>query len=102
MTASPTTTMSTFNRWLIVLLLMGFAAIGHFNRVGISVAGTEVFIGMKGDKTESAAATATKTPAFAQFLARDAMLTNEFDGDFDFQFRPDSIGCHGSHAKPLC
>lgn len=30
--------------WGIVLLLMGFAALGHFNRVGISVAGGEVFI----------------------------------------------------------
>jgi MFS transporter, ACS family, D-galactonate transporter len=28
----------------IVLLLMGFAALGHLNRVGISVAGSEVFI----------------------------------------------------------
>ncbi|MBI3862406.1 MAG: MFS transporter [Planctomycetia bacterium] len=31
-------------RWLIVLLLMGFAFQGHFNRVGISVAGDEKFI----------------------------------------------------------
>ena len=30
--------------WRIVLLLMGYAAIGHFNRVGISVAGDELFI----------------------------------------------------------
>jgi MFS family permease len=29
---------------LIILLLMGYAGIGHFNRVGISVAGDEVFI----------------------------------------------------------
>ena len=32
------------NRWRIIVLLMGFAAIGHFNRVGISVAGDEMFI----------------------------------------------------------
>jgi len=31
-------------RWRIVALLMAFAAFGHFNRVGISVAGSEVFI----------------------------------------------------------
>lgn len=32
------------DRWMIVILVMGFAALGHFNRVGISVAGDEVFI----------------------------------------------------------
>jgi MFS family permease len=32
------------SRWLIVLLLMGYAALAHYNRVGISVAGSEVFI----------------------------------------------------------
>lgn len=32
------------NRWRIIVLLMGYAAIGHFNRVGISVAGDEMFI----------------------------------------------------------
>lgn len=32
------------NRWHIILLLMGYAALGHFNRVGISVAGDEMFI----------------------------------------------------------
>ena len=32
------------NRWRIIALLMGYAAIGHFNRVGISVVGDEVFI----------------------------------------------------------
>ncbi|MEI8020364.1 MAG: MFS transporter [Schlesneria sp.] len=31
-------------RWRVVALLMAFAALGHFNRVGISVAGSEVFI----------------------------------------------------------
>jgi len=31
-------------RWQIVVMLMGFAALGHFNRVGISVVGSEVFI----------------------------------------------------------
>jgi MFS family permease len=34
----------TGHRWRIIALLMGYAAIGHFNRVGISVAGDEVFI----------------------------------------------------------
>ena len=32
-------------RWLIVLLLMGFTFLAHFNRVSISVAGTAHFIG---------------------------------------------------------
>ncbi len=32
------------NRWRVVALLMGYAALGHFNRVGISVAGDEMFI----------------------------------------------------------
>ena len=32
------------DRWTIVVLVMGFAALGHFNRVGITVAGDEVFI----------------------------------------------------------
>ncbi|MDB5384839.1 MAG: transporter [Planctomycetaceae bacterium] len=36
--------LSALARWRIVLLLMGFAAIGHFNRVGIAVAGSEIFI----------------------------------------------------------
>ena len=31
-------------RWRIVLLLMGYAALGQFNRLAISVAGSEVFI----------------------------------------------------------
>ena len=34
----------TGNKWWIIVLLMGYAAIGHFNRVGISVAGDEMFI----------------------------------------------------------
>ena len=32
------------NRRCVIVLLMGFAAIGHFNRIGISVAGDEMFI----------------------------------------------------------
>lgn len=36
--------LSVGSRWLIVVLLMGYAALAHFNRVGISVAGSEVFI----------------------------------------------------------
>ncbi|HXD87465.1 MAG TPA: MFS transporter [Urbifossiella sp.] len=36
---------SPFARWRIVLLLAGMAFLAHFNRVSISVAGSEVFIG---------------------------------------------------------
>ncbi len=36
--------LSVVSRWLIVLLLMGFAGLAHYNRVGITVAGSEVFI----------------------------------------------------------
>jgi len=32
------------HRWEIITLLMGITALGHFNRVGISVAGGEIFI----------------------------------------------------------
>ena len=32
------------SRWRIILLLMGYAAVGQFNRYAISVAGAEVFI----------------------------------------------------------
>lgn len=39
--ASP---LSSLARWRIIALLMAFAAFGHFNRVSISVAGSEVFI----------------------------------------------------------
>jgi len=35
---------SVWSRWWIVLMLMGHAGLAHFNRVGISVAGSEVFI----------------------------------------------------------
>lgn len=35
---------SVWSRWFIVLMLMGYAGLAHFNRVGISVAGGEVFI----------------------------------------------------------
>ena len=40
--------MSSSARWRIVMLLVIFAAFGHFNRVGISVAGSEVFIAKMG------------------------------------------------------
>ncbi len=33
-----------FGNWRVIVLLMGYAALGHFNRVGISVAGDEMFI----------------------------------------------------------
>ena len=32
------------NRWQVVFLMMGYAALGHFNRIGITVAGDEIFI----------------------------------------------------------
>ncbi len=39
---------SSWSRWLIVLLLFTFAGLAHFNRIAISVAGAEVFIGADG------------------------------------------------------
>ncbi|MBI5757266.1 MAG: MFS transporter [Planctomycetales bacterium] len=39
-------------RWLIVLMLMGFTFLGHFNRVSISVAGSERLTGPEGMSTE--------------------------------------------------
>ena len=36
--------LSPLIRWRIVLMMMVFAGLGHLNRVGISVAGDEVFI----------------------------------------------------------
>src|SRR6476660_3711176 len=38
------TSLSALGRWWIVLMLMACAGLAHFNRVGISVAGSEVFI----------------------------------------------------------
>lgn len=43
-TVVASSSLSAFARWRIIAMLMGFAALGHFNRVGISVAGSEVFI----------------------------------------------------------
>lgn len=43
-TEPETDSYSTNTGWRIVVMLMVFAALGHFNRVGISVAGDEVFI----------------------------------------------------------
>lgn len=46
-------TLTSLIRWRIVTMLMVFAALGHFNRVGISVAGSEVFIPKLGiDETQ--------------------------------------------------
>jgi MFS family permease len=47
-TASHANSLSSFARWRIVLMLMGFAALGHFNRIAISVAGSEVFVPERG------------------------------------------------------
>ncbi len=44
----PSLNVPAIGRWQVVLLLMGFAALGHFNRVGISVLGSEVFIPILG------------------------------------------------------
>jgi ACS family D-galactonate transporter-like MFS transporter len=44
MTSSPESK-PTLVRWRIVLLLSGFVFLAHFNRISMSVAGTEVFIG---------------------------------------------------------
>lgn len=41
---SPRPTISVGKQCLIVLLLMGFTSLGHFNRNSISVVGTEIFI----------------------------------------------------------
>lgn len=35
---------SSFDRWRVVVLLMGYTALAHFNREGLAVAGSEVFI----------------------------------------------------------
>jgi MFS family permease len=40
--------LSFLSRWSIILLLMGLAGLAHFNRVGISVAGSEIFIPKSG------------------------------------------------------
>ena len=78
MSDTQTTPLSAANRWLVILLLMGFAALGHFNRIGISVAGTEVFIRPSVAETEPATAPAveeTKTPrpAFFQVFSETKM-----------------------------
>ena len=44
MKLAPVSTSAALARWRVILLLMGFAGIAHFNRVGISVAGSEIFI----------------------------------------------------------
>ena len=44
----PTSQRSSASYWRVILMLMGFAALGHLNRVGISVAGSEVFIPKQG------------------------------------------------------
>ena len=43
--ASP---LSTFARWRIVILLMSYAALGHFNREGLAIAGSDIFIDQLG------------------------------------------------------
>lgn len=43
---------ATVVRWLIVIMLMGFTFLGHFNRVSISVAGNERFTGPGGMSNE--------------------------------------------------
>ena len=52
MPASISTPQATNVRWLIVVMLMGFTFLGHFNRVSISVAGSERFTGPEGMSNE--------------------------------------------------
>ena len=51
MISSPPDSRPTNIRWLIVLMLMGFTFLGHFNRNNISVVGSEQFI-KSGELTE--------------------------------------------------
>lgn len=43
MSAAKPVSQATRVRWMIILMLMGFAFLGHFNRISIAVAGTERF-----------------------------------------------------------
>lgn len=61
MSDAPTSPLSAANRWLVIFLLMGFAALGHFNRIGIGVAGAEVFIRPTGAETPPATTLTTET-----------------------------------------
>lgn len=61
--------MSLSFRWLVIAMLMGYAAIGHFNRVSISVAGDEVFIQPDAKAGESPAAADTKSSKQAFYHA---------------------------------
>ena len=45
---STATSASPAARWGIVLLLMAYTALGHFNREGLAVAGNKVFMGQLG------------------------------------------------------
>lgn len=58
--------MSLGFRWLIIGMLVGYAAISHFNRVSISVAGDEVFIQPEAKAGDAPAPTEgkAKTPIF--------------------------------------
>jgi MFS family permease len=44
MSHSPSNAASVRNRWQIVVMMMFYAAIGHFNRTGIRRAGNDIFI----------------------------------------------------------
>ena len=78
MSDTQTTPLSAANRWLVILLLMGFAALGHFNRIGIGVAGTEVFIRPSVSETHPAASpvveeSQSSRPAFSQVFSETKM-----------------------------
>ena len=64
-------------RWLIVLMLMGFTFLGHFNRVSISVVGTERFIAR--EKLSEVAAAGVGGPSIAtlQFIDREKMSAED-------------------------
>lgn len=44
MNSAPERSQSAFARWGVVLLLMGYTALGHLNREGLAIVGNEVFI----------------------------------------------------------
>jgi MFS family permease len=69
------TTHAAAYRWLVLGLLMGFAALGHFNRIGISVAGTEIFIqdGKPPKDSLIASSGERQAPKFAKIFSETEM-----------------------------
>ena len=78
MSETSTPLLSLTSRWLVVLLLMGFAAIAHFNRIGITVVGAEVLIRPKVIKTDAVATSESEEskaarPAFYHVFSETEM-----------------------------